>query len=104
MILDRILWFLPELQEDCLYEEHYEDASEIPGGEFTACAFLPHMAGWWEEWFQMDTKHRQSQERVAEEQTSAYAEKSSPIRPVVHLGTMVDAFTWLDSGFVFYKM
>lgn len=56
------------------------------GGEFTACAFLPHMAGWWEEGFQMDTKHRQSQERVAEEQTSAYAEKSSPIRPVVHIG------------------
>ena len=56
------------------------------GGEFTACAFLPHMAGWWEEWVQMDTKHRQSQERVAEEQTSAYAEKFSPIRPVVHIG------------------
>lgn len=31
-------------------------------------------------------KNRQSQEQVAEEQTSACAEKFSPIRPVVHIG------------------
>lgn len=49
------------------------------GGEFTACAFLPDMAGWWEEWVQMETKHRQSQEPVAEEQTSAYAEIFPPL-------------------------
>lgn len=73
-------------------------------GESSLPAPSSHMAGWWEEWFQMDTKHRQSQENEWLKNRHLLMQRNlPPIRPVVHIGTMVDAFTWLDSGFVFYK-